>query len=373
MKQKPLVLLSLLCFCIPLLACGQTAAELTTAVLSTEHELKFGGAYICISIEDFCALGFAYGDSVDIAFSNGHRVEDVPFYNGYYGRTGEVLLCAYPGYPYVKACINNGGDLFEQEELDEGCTAVITLHTAGKYRSIQDALSLVYTTERSDYGSDEIFANFRPMEVGGLKTGTFYRSASPCDNEYGRAECVDALCRQAGIAYCIDLAENKEELASCYGNGEGHCPYWQSLYAAGKVLPLDMSMNYRNEVFAAAVVRGMESILQEEGPYLIHCLEGKDRTGVFCFVLEALAGASYEELRDDYMETFVNYYGLDPQSQSYAAVINYRFDDIALYFSGAEDVSEIKTAALGAGAEKYLTMGGMSAEKLAALKAAIQK
>ena len=76
-----------------------------------EHETEFGGVYILMTIDDFNAMGFAYGDSVDVTFSNGYTLTDLPYYNGYYTGTGVPLLVAYPGYPYIKACINNGDDL----------------------------------------------------------------------------------------------------------------------------------------------------------------------------------------------------------------------------------------------------------------------
>ena len=44
----------------------------------------------------------------------------------------------------------------------------------------------------------------------------------------------------------------------------------------------------------------------QEGPCYIHCTEGKDRTGFVCLLLEALCGANYGELRDDYMTTYAN-------------------------------------------------------------------
>ena len=38
------------------------------------HDEKYGGVYVNISIEDFNNLGFEYGDSVDISFSNGYKL-----------------------------------------------------------------------------------------------------------------------------------------------------------------------------------------------------------------------------------------------------------------------------------------------------------
>lgn len=370
--KKELIALSLsLCILLSLSACCGKEQRLSTAVLPVEHEPEFGGAYICTSIEDFCALGFAYGDSVDVAFSNGHTLEDIPFYNGYYGRTGTDELCAYPGDPYVKAAVCFGEDLFLREELDDSSTAVITLRTAGKYLTVQNVMNTVYTNEREDYADDEVFANFRSMKGGRLKEGLIYRSASPCDNEYNRADYAAALCEKAGIGYILDLADSEESLATCYGSTEDGSAYWQRLCAEGKILPLGMSSNYRGEAFVAATVKLMRAILREEGPFLVHCLEGKDRTGVVCYMLGVLAGADYEELRDDFMITYENYYGLDPQGESYAALVSTKFDDIALTFSGVEDVAALNTETLRAGVEQYLLAGGMSPEEIAALEAAI--
>ena len=52
------------------------------------HETEFGGVYIKMPIEEFNQLGFEYGDSVTVKFSNGYTMEDIPYYNGYYTQTG---------------------------------------------------------------------------------------------------------------------------------------------------------------------------------------------------------------------------------------------------------------------------------------------
>ena len=81
------------------------------------HEPEFGGVYIEIPIDEFNALGFEYGDSVKVVFSNGYTLEDIPYYNGYYVDAGEPLLIAYPGYDYIKAAINYGEDLWDKGGL----------------------------------------------------------------------------------------------------------------------------------------------------------------------------------------------------------------------------------------------------------------
>ena len=63
--------------------------------LATIHEKEFGGVYLEMTIEDFNEKGFSYGDSVDVIFSNGYKLEDIPYYNGYYVAAGDPLLIAY--------------------------------------------------------------------------------------------------------------------------------------------------------------------------------------------------------------------------------------------------------------------------------------
>ena len=60
---------------------------------------------------------------------------------------------------------------------------------------------------------------------------------------------------------------------------------------------------------------------KNEGPYYIHCVEGKDRTGFVCAVIEGLANATYEEIVDDYMKTYDNYYGVNESSNREKKII----------------------------------------------------
>lgn len=60
--------------------------------------------------------------------------------------------------------------------------------------------------------------------------------------------------------------------------------------------------------------------MAHEGPYLIHCTEGKDRAGFVSALLEALVGSSVEEIKDDYMCSFTNYYGVEYGSEQYEKI-----------------------------------------------------
>ena len=45
-------------------------------------------------------------------------------------------------------------------------------------------------------------------------------------------------------------------------------------------------------------------MIKKQGPYLIHCFAGVDRTGFFSALLEALMGGSVEEICKNYLSAF---------------------------------------------------------------------
>lgn len=390
MKTKPLVLrviaclltivLVILCFA----ACAnQNAGQSDPTVPGTEaapadapaleatvieHETKFGGVYIKITIDDFNALGFDFGDSLNITFSNGFELRDLPYYNGFYVDMGEPLLVGYPGYPYIRAGYNNGEDLYIKAGLSETDTASIELEEKAKYLDLQESLDITYSDEQGDQ-PDEVFANFRSVNVGKLKKDILYRSASPADNQHKRAAVADRLAAEAGVAYIINLSDDAEELAAHIEADDFDSPYFLSLYNQNKVIPLSMNMAFKGEAFSQKLVDGLTAASKEEGPYLVHCVEGKDRTGFVCMVIEALAGASYQEMVDDYMVTYDNYYSINQDSvpTKYRIIKEKYIDTMLRYVAGFGSADDIETADFAHCAREYLLAIGMAEADIDAL------
>ena len=93
-----LLILSMLCLCaLPVVGLGEESTPSPLSNCAILHEPEFGGVYITATIDEFNALGYNYGDSVDIQFSNGYTLKDQPYYNGYYTHNGVSLLGADPG------------------------------------------------------------------------------------------------------------------------------------------------------------------------------------------------------------------------------------------------------------------------------------
>ena len=346
---------------------GEDALVLEATAI--EHETKFGGVYIKITIADFNAMGFAFGDSLNVTFSNGFELKDLPYYNGFYVDMGEPLLVGYPGYPYVRAGYNNGEDMYVKAALSETDTATVTLAEKGKYLDVQESLDIHYTDEQGDR-SDEVFANFRAVKAGDLKENVLYRSASPADNQHQRAAVADRLAAAAGIAFIINLSDDEEELAAHVAAEDFDSPHFLSLYEAGKVIPLSMNMAFKSEGFSQKLVIGLNAASRADGPYLVHCVEGKDRTGFVCMVMEALAGATYREMVDDYMVTYDNYYGINLTTEpTKYRIIKEKNIDVMLRYITGDGTADLTTADYASCARAYLLSIGMTAEDVDALTA----
>ncbi|MBO4860221.1 MAG: tyrosine-protein phosphatase [Clostridia bacterium] len=362
-KIFSLILALLLCFAVLTSCCKAEKPELKSSAVT--HETKFGGVYFDKTIEEFNALGFEYGDSVNIAFSNGKTLEDIPYYNGYYVDIGEAVLVAYPGYPYIDAMINYGDDLYLALELDENCTADITLCERGKYAGVQKARDIQYSDEQGEQ-SDIVFANFRAVNMGELKKDVLYRSASPCNDEHNRASVTDRLAAEAKIGFMLNLSDNESDILGFIAAETFDSPYFLSLFTSGKVAPLGLSANFKSESFGEKLAQGLEAVAQSEGPVLIHCVEGKDRTGYVLMLLEALCGASYGEIVDDYMLTYDNYYGINKTSdpERYDIIKEKNLDVMISYMTGTPASEGFENADLAKSARALLIKTGMTEDSV---------
>ena len=366
-KATALILASVLLFSFAACAKKEAAPALKDCAIS--HDEKFGGVYANISIDDFNALGFEYGDSLKVTFSNGYAFDDLPYYNGYYVDIDEPLVVAYPGYPYVEVQVNYGADVWQTAELDGDMTVTIERVEQGKYIKTQNACNIQYSDEQGET-SDVQFGNFRAVKVGNLRENVLYRGASPIDNKHNRAAVVDRLIADAGVNFVIDLSDDPYDVGRHISADDFNSPYFRSLYESDKVAALGLSAQFKSEAFGLGLAEGLTKASQNDGPYFVHCVEGKDRTGFVMMILEALAGASYKEIVDDYMLTYDNYYGINETSdkERYDTIKTRNIEMMLGYLTGS-DAAVYTTADLQPYAEEYLVRIGMTSDAVAALKA----
>ncbi len=369
--NKKILLTSLVT--LSLFSCNENKVISVTNLSITKDE-KFLSATVNITIEEFNNIGFKLGDSCNIKFSNGYTIDDVPYFNGYYVKNSMPVIVAYPSSTNILITLNNTG-IWDTANLTSDTTVDISLNTSAKYIETQEALSQSYSLIRSEYSSDEEFSNFRSLKGGNLKENYLYRGASPVDNSRNRAKITDNLLNTNGIKYIVDLADNEDNMKEYMSSSTFDSTYAKELYENSKMILLSMGSGYSSDTYKQKLVTGLKGVISNDGPYYIHCMEGKDRTGFVCTLIEALAGATYEEMKNDYMETYKNYYKITKEKTptKYDAIVSLYFDSFMEELHKTSDVEILKKADYTSDAKRYLTEGGMSETEINSLIKVISK
>ena len=328
---------------------------------------KYGHAVLDITTADFIAAGYDLGDIVCVSF--GTYEYTMPFYDGYYSNPKSLMLRGSTLEDYIAVCINYG-DFSSEKNINIGDTARITMSEKAGMRDIQELYSLQYSNNLNDYSDAETFANFRVITVGNIKPGKLYRIASPINNQNSRACCASNFIESVGIKSVLNLADSNEDIEKYLASTEGYLEYYRNLYEMGNVIAVDLSGNFYSEEFAHSIAEGLTFLVKNEPPYCIHCTEGKDRTGYVAMLLEMLMGATLDEIINDYMLSFYNYYGItkEQEPKRYQAVLDVNLMEMLFHVSGAESVEQLEQINLEAAATAYLIEAGMSQEDIVILK-----
>jgi hypothetical protein len=139
--------------------------------------------------------------------------------------------------------------------------------------------------------------NFREICCGAIEPGVLYRSAHPLTD--GEQDCSIALqAEKARIACVLNLNDAPQALLWI------KAPWYERLVHSGRVAALDMHFDFHSEAFCRKLAWGLRFMSALPGPYLIHCYAGVDRTGFAAAVLEALLGATVQEIEKDYLRSF---------------------------------------------------------------------
>ena len=106
---------------------------------------------------------------------------------------------------------------------------------------------------------------------------------------------------------------------------------------------------------------------------------GLQKTGLVVLIdlgkalLACFMGATFDEVVEDYMTTYVNYYHLEKGSEQYLAVQESNIIATLKTITGVTDVAVLKEADLSSAATAYFSLIGLTAEEIGALKANLAK
>ena len=348
--------------------------------------LTFGNLVFDLPADEFLG-SFEPGDIVTVAV-DGCDPLDVPVCASYDDvAPGEMLLLAKPGKSNITLAINYGqigvvlGVLKELANGSENRYAIkngiqlplkmtVTMKEKGGYKAEILPDSLYYPNDRNEYAaamSDEQFANFREVNTTGMGKNVLYRSSSPIDDSLSRNTVADALAKNIGIRTFLDLSDSQSAALAFPG-------YEGSYFSTQNVFYGNLSSSFKTPAFSAGLAEGLRYMTSQEAPYLLHCLLGRDRTGFVAAVLELFMGADLDEVKDDYLLSYENFYAElknggvqlnDPIRKTIRELIEKNLE----YAYGIDDLSAVDSVKA---TEEYLLSIGLSAKELAALRRCLQ-
>lgn len=381
-----------LCFtvsCATKVTTEPVAAEEVKALNSAVKDIqKYGNLVLSITKSDMDSIGAEYGDVFTINL--GSQAVEAPYCTSYSDvdlgnlvlrNDGDMMILAinmgdFASTYGIATKVTNPDKsyqwVFEEGKKLEDVTLSFVLTGKGEYRDQYFIHQLSRTNERNDYSSNAIFANFREIVGGNLGDGALYRSSSPVNNEIGRAKYADELAEENKINTVMNLADNAESITGYFKQEGFASPFYKNLYENGQVIALNMGVSFKTREFQAGLVEGLTFLSKNEGPFLVHCNEGKDRAGFTSALLSALMGLSYEEIAADYMTSYENYYHVEKGTEQYEAVKRSNIDSMLSFIAGVE-TADLTKIDLALKAEEFLVAIGMDKADIDTLKSKLSR
>ena len=367
----------------------EPVVEEVKALESSVNDIqKYGNLVLSITKSDMDSIGAEYGDVFTISL--GDETLEAPYCTSYSDvdlgnlvlrNDGDIMILAinmgdFASTYGIATKVTNPDKtykwVFEEGKKLEDVTLSLVLSGKGEYRDQYLIHQLSRTNDRNDYSSDAVFANFREIKGGNLGSYALYRSSSPVNNEIGRAKYADKLAEESKINTVMNLADSSDAVEGYFKEEGFASPYYKSLYENGQVIALNMGVSFKTREFQAALVEGLTFLSKSEGPYLIHCNEGKDRAGFTSALLSALMGLSYDEIAADYMTSYENYYHVEKGTEHYEAVKRSNIDSMLSFIAGVE-ADNLSSVDLSVKAEEFLLAIGMEKANIDTLKSKLSK
>lgn len=302
--------------------------------MNLENITKFGNVTLNLENNELLNSGYNYGDILNVSFLN--QSLDLPLCSNYSDvDAGKPGIFARNDDINVSLAINLGDfattygiatkESFKDETfkwtycdgVDDSLEFKIKMGQQNGYHDEYMMHKLSYTNNREDYPelSDAQFANFRMITTTGIGKGTLYRTSSPIDPQKGRNKYADDQLRNAKVNYVLNLSDDNKDVVNFPG-------FSGTYYSTTTYDALNMGIDFKEEDFKVKLAQGLKFLSNNKGIYAVHCIDGKDRTGFVIALLECLMGATKDEVINDYMTSYYNYYKIDKNDSKYDLIAN---------------------------------------------------
>ena len=361
---------------------SETNKEIASIETGIAQIDKFGNVALTISPDSMKELGYEAGDIISVKIA-GYEA-DMPLGTAFSDVDSFNPVCLFindhDNGLTVKLSINSGSmaetaGIAVRHEIDEdpgyawnfsdeSVSVFISMKEKAGYLEeyLARSLGITISTDREDYPGldDRQFANFRAVNAGNIGTDVLFRSSSPIDPYLNRSKLADEAALESQIHTVLNVAENEIEM-------KGHPGFLSTYYSQCDIIAINLSMDLTSDKFKEDLAQGYRFFVNHSGPYLIHCSEGKDRTGYVTAILECLMGVSAQEIVDDYMQTFVYLYRVEPYSDRYRMISSTNIEAALARLFNIDSIFQ-ESVDLGECAESFLLEIGMTEEEIGTLK-----
>ena len=346
---------------------------LHTYILGDESGALYSGKLYLDFPSDSFLTKFELGDIVTVAI-NGYDTLEMPVAEA----SGDVpiawfVLSATNSSDKLRLTMHNGylSEVLGITDVKTPIEVIVSMKEKGGFKFGLEMLNVQYMdyyTENYPNLSVEEFANFREVRTTGMGKNKLYRSSSPIDNCLGRNLKADSLAKEAKVATFINLADSEKSAKSFKD-------FDSSYYASQNAIFLALPVEFFSKPFEQGLSKGFRYMIEHEGPYLIHCTYGMDRTGFTIAILEALMGATTAEIQADYAKTFSNYYNVvdgkqialnEQQVDFFKEVVLRNLKEV--YRAEGVNIPDTDNIDWATATEKYLETFGLTTEEISALK-----
>ncbi|MBQ3714103.1 MAG: tyrosine-protein phosphatase [Fibrobacter sp.] len=316
---------------------------------------------------------FQMGDIVTVAI-NGYDTLEMPVVGSAYDvPIAGFALVVFQNYDYIILSVHYGhmASIVKISDVVVPIEVSISMKEKGGFLfglEMRNVQNMDYYAEIYPDLSIEEFANFREVRTTGMGQKRLYRSSNPIDPGLGRNLYADSLAKNAGVTTFINLSDSEEYAKSCQN-------FDSSYYSTQNVIFLDLPVYFYSQHFKDGIANGFRYMIEHDGPYLVHCTFGMDRTGFTIAVLEALMGATTEDIQADYAKTFSNYFNV---VDSMHVALNEQqvdfFRDVVIrnlktvYHAEGIEIPDTGTINWAEPTEKYMEKIGLTQEEISALK-----
>ena len=291
---------------------------------------KYGNVYLDSTFSYFNENNLEIGDIITIKIASNQY--DMPICTEYSDVNSKMMVCRFDLEDnHITLAINMGDfasttNLGTKEQITDEPgykwdikqdTIKISLKEKKGYLDEYEARHLVRTNNREDYPNltDLEYSNYRMVNIGKIKSGILYRSSSPINDNLNRATYIMSEIERVGINTIINLVDSVEAM-------EEFPSYNNSYYSKCQIYNAQMIYDFNSDDFKLSLLGCLKFIEDNKGPYLIHCQEGKDRTGIVIAIIEIMMDAEIEDVLNDYMVTYYNFYNVNKDDKKYDIILN---------------------------------------------------